>query len=253
MFVFGSHSRGTFPCAVLFLALALAGCGNSCFVGFSNNGTGVVIIKVSNPPPSCSLNQANGMVRVIALKSAICESCKTSDPQEHVVLTLRGMQLQSADPQNTATWLEIAPQLANQPRQVDFAASQPDVLVEDASIPAGTYRELRLQFLPESPLSHQALPAENGCGGEGWNCLIAADGHIEPIRQEELVMELDGAQHIPFQLLPDSSLDVQINLGTSPSALYFSDATTVRLQAVIMGHAAAIRQDATQQPQSNSE
>ena len=249
MFVFGSHSRQTFSCGVLLFVLALAGCGNSCFVGFSNNGTGVVIVKVSNPPPSCSLNQINGMVRVIARKSAVCETCKTGDPQEHAYLTLRGIQLQSADAQSTATWLEIAPQLASKPRQVDLAASRPNVLVEDARIPAGSYRQLRLRFLSESLLPDDSLPVENSCGDKGWNCLVGEDGHIEPILQEDLVMELDGAQHIPLQLLPDSSADLQVDLGMSPAALYFSDSRTLRLEAIVVGHVATIREGATPQQQ----
>lgn len=251
MFVFGSHCRQTFPCGVLLLVLALAGCGDACFSGFINNGTGVVIVKVSNPPPSCSLNQVNGMVRVIARKSAACEACKTNDPQEHAFLTLRGIQLQTADAQTTPTWLEIAPQLAKEPRQVDLTVSRPDVLVEHLRVPAAGYRRLRLEFLSESLVSHLSLPVENGCGDKGWNCLIATDGRIEPIPQEDLVMELDGAQHIPFQLLPDSSVDLQVDLGMSRSALYFSDSTTLRVQPVIVGRAATIRRDATQQVQSN--
>jgi hypothetical protein len=253
MLVFGSHSRQTFPCAVLLLVLALAGCGNSCFVGFSNNGTGVVLIKVSNPPPSCSLNQVNAMVRVIAVKATACEACKTPNSQEHAFLTLRGIQLRSADGQNTPAWLEIAPQLAKEPRQVDLTASRPDILAEHATIPAGTYGELRLQFLSESPGPDQSLPIENRCRDKGWNCLIAEDGHIEPIRQEELVMELGSAPHIPFQLLPDSSVDLQVNLGLSPSALYLSDAATIRLQTIVVGHATTIRPDPTPQPPSNSD
>jgi hypothetical protein len=253
MFVFGSHSRGTFPCAVLFLTWTLAGCGNSCFSGFINNGTGVILVKVSNPPPSCFQNQMNGAIRVIAVKSTACDTCATDTSQEHAFLTLRGVQLQGADAPTTPTWLEIAPQLANEPRQVDLTASRPDVLVEHVRVPAGSYRRLRLEFLSESLLPHRSLPIENSCGDKGWNCFTATDGHIEPIPQEDLIVELDGAQHIPFQLLPDSSVDLQVNLGMSRSALYFSDSTTLRLQPVIVGHVAIIRQDAIQQEQSNSE
>ena len=246
MLVFGSHSRCTLPCRVLLFALALAGCGNSCFLGFSNNGNGVVIIKASNPPPSCSLNQANGMVRVIAVKSVVCETCETTDPQEHALLTLRGIQLQSTDAQDTRAWLEIAPQLAKQPRQVDLTASRPDVLVEHALIPAGSYRRLRLQFLSGSPAPGQTFPAENSCGDKGWNCLIAAHGHLEAIRQEDLVMELDGAQHIPFQLLPDSAVDLQIRLEAFPSAFY-SDAAGMSLQTVFAGQVSIAAQAAAEQ------
>ena len=235
MFVFGSHFPQTFPHAVLVFVLALAGCGNSCFVGISNNGTGVVIVKVSNPPPSCSLNQANGTMQVVAVKQAVCKTCASTIPREHVFLTVRGIQLQSADA-SAPPWIEVAPQLVSAPRQIDLTNSQPDVLVEHALLPAGSYRELRLQFLAESPASSPSLPVENLCRDKGWNCLIADSGKIDPIQQADLVVDLESTPRTPVLLLPDSSLQLQVNLGVTASALHFSDSTGARLQTVVVGN-----------------
>jgi hypothetical protein len=252
MLVSGSHFRPTFPCAVVLLVLALAGCGNSCFAGFSNNGTGVVIIKVSNPPSSCSLNQVNGTMQVIVVKPEVCETCAGIVPQEHVFLTLRGIQVQSADA-NAPAWLEIAPQLANEPRQIDLTNSHPDVLVEHALLPAGSYRELRLQFLTEAPRANQSPPAENLCRDKGWNCLIANDGQIEPIQQAELLLNLESMQQTPFLLLPDSWVHLQIDLGATPSALHFSDSSGARLQTVIVGNVTVAPHAAERQQHFDSE
>jgi hypothetical protein len=166
-----------------------------------------------------------------------------------VFLTLRGIQLQSADAQTTPAWLEIAPQLAEEPRQVDLRGPQPNVLVEHAMIPSGNYRALRLQF-PSEPLApKQSLPIENVCNSKGWNCVVSADGQVLPLRQADLVLNLNSSERVPFLFLPDASVDLQIDLGAVPSALYFSDSTGVRPQVVISGHVVMVPQAAaTQQP-----
>lgn len=243
MVVLGSHFRNTLRSAVFFLtlAIALAGCGNSCFGGFINNGTGFIFAK-STPAPSCFQNQTQGMVRVIAVKSAACETCATNAPQEHVFLTVRGIQLQRADVQDPSAWVEIAPQLVNEPRQIDLTAAQADVLVEQAMIPHGMYGEVRLQFLSDASQPIQPLTIHNACGTNGWNCLVASDGHVEPLRQADLIVNLKSTDAIPVLLSPDSTMDLQIRLGASPSALYLSDSKGVTVQTIIVGQTELMRQ-----------
>jgi hypothetical protein len=95
----------------MFTAIALTGCGDSCFAGFSNNGNGGLIVKVANPPPSCSLPQVHGAMSVVALKSSLCETCAASTRVEHVFVTLRGIQLRLGASENALSpnWLELAP------------------------------------------------------------------------------------------------------------------------------------------------
>src|SRR5215469_15495390 len=84
--------RRSGPSVLILSMAAVVGCGNSCFIGFFNNGNGGAIIKAGNPPPPCSLPQTNGMMSVLAVKSSKCESCAASHPQ-HVFVTLQGIQL----------------------------------------------------------------------------------------------------------------------------------------------------------------
>jgi hypothetical protein len=101
----------------MFTAIALTGCGDSCFVGFSNNGNGGLIVKVANPPPSCSLSQVHGAMSVVALKSSLCETCTAATRVEHVFVTLRGIQLRpgASEDARSPNWLELAPHLAKEP------------------------------------------------------------------------------------------------------------------------------------------
>jgi hypothetical protein len=80
----------------MFTAIGLAGCGNFCVSGFYNNGNnsnnGAIIVRL-NPSSVCSLTKANGTVRAVALKSAVCETCTAAARVEHVFVTVRDIQL----------------------------------------------------------------------------------------------------------------------------------------------------------------
>lgn len=190
--------QAIFCCAEIFLALGLFGCGNSCYAGYSINGNGGFIVVAGNPPPACSLSQAKGTMRVVALKSPVCELCMPATRVEHVFVTLQGVQLLplDSDAKNSPDWLELAPQLAKEPRQVDLIGSSlPVILQESTVVAAGTYREVRLQFVSESSMGAETLPSENACGGTHWNCIVMADGHVQPLRLPADWPEVS----IPFQ------------------------------------------------------
>src|SRR3974377_346601 len=113
------------------------GCGNSCFVGFSNNGNGVVIVKAGNPPPPCSLPQPTGLMSFLAVKSSVCESCPAPHPQ-HIFVTLQGIQLHSSPVAGPTSpdWHEIAPRLADEPLLIDLiGGSLPRVFVAHPPAP----------------------------------------------------------------------------------------------------------------------
>jgi hypothetical protein len=72
----------------MFTAIWLSGCGNSCFVGFFNNGNGGVIVSAGSPSPTCSLSQANGTMSAMALKSPVCESCTVQSTEGDSLVVL---------------------------------------------------------------------------------------------------------------------------------------------------------------------
>jgi Transposase DDE domain/Domain of unknown function (DUF4382) len=150
--------------------LALASCGNTCVSGIFANGTGVILVKNSTPPPACPLSTGMGMMNVAVQKTPACEACTPSIRADHIFVTLQSIQLHSVFPDSTNSpeWLELAPQLLLQPRQIDLLGdSTPEILVQSALVSAGTYRELRLQFLPDSPADSDALPVDTSCGRKG--------------------------------------------------------------------------------------
>ena len=228
--------------AVLFTTVS-SGCGNSCFVGFSNNGNGGIIIKAGNPPPACSLPQINGAMSVVALKPLLCEFCAAPGPQ-HVFVTLRAVQLRSsgiAEP-GSSDWLEIAPRLADEPLQIDLVGGPvPEVLVDNAAIPAGTYHQVRLRFLPDSQPDAGRPRSPNPCGETYHNCMVMADGRIDPLGWSADPDVLIAADTVPNGVLlvpPGAKTDLLLSLELS-QMLYSSGAEPLKPRIVLAGRAAA--------------
>ena len=229
-------------CVIALFTTVISGCGNSCFVGFSNNGNGGIIVKAGNPPPACSLPQINGAMSVLALKPLLCQFCSAPGPQ-HVFVTLRAVQLRSsaiAEP-GSSDWLEIAPRLRDEPLQIDLVGGPvPEVLVDNAAIPAGTYHQVRLQFLPDSqPVA--GLRSPNPCGEAYHNCIVMADGRIDQLGWSAAPDVLIPADTVPkgALLVPaGAKTDLLLSLELS-EMLYSSGTEPLKPRAFLVGRAAA--------------
>jgi hypothetical protein len=213
--------RNTFLSAVVVLAcLALASCGGAtCVAGIFANGNGVIFVKNSTPPPACPLSTGMGMMNVTAAKSQICEFCTASSRPEHIFVTLKSIQLHSVFPDSPDNPQWLAPQLLRESRQIDLLSdSTPEILVQSASVPAGTYRELLLQFLPEAPADLDALPAENSCGHNRRNCMLMADGRVEELHftgngdSPELLLPLQYNGSSALAVVPGAKVDLRFTL-----------------------------------------
>src|SRR5882672_12350844 len=151
----------------LFLAVvaifAIAGIIVSCSGGSSHNmvsGMGTVNVTMSDPP-----------------------SCMPPNGQfTHVYITVRSVQahISATADDNSSGWQELAPQLASAPVQIDLF-SKPDtrcVLAQlgSASLPVGTYQQIRLLLVSNNPAAGAAVPLQqNACAGHGFNCVVLDD------------------------------------------------------------------------------
>lgn len=242
------HPRGDLLFAVAFSAIGLAGCGDFCVVGFSNNGNGSVNVNGGNPAPACSLPHVNGTMRVVALRSPVCETCAAAARVEHVFVTLRSIQLRSdaSGGTNSPGWLELASNLAEEPHQIDLMGdSAPEILAANASVPAGSYREVHLQMFSGSQENAERLPAGDACGGSRWNCLVMGDGRVEPMRissdASDLLIPLQSMGSDSVVVLPDARVELRLSLEPR-LAPYFSSAEGWKLQNVLEGRATVVRQ-----------
>lgn len=242
------HLRIFSSAAAIFLSLALSGCGNTCVAGFSINGNGGVIIRAGDPPPTCSLSQAKGVVTAMLVKSPVCESCKPPGDVAHVFVTLQSISIRPAatDDPKSLDWLELAPELETEPRQIDLLHDSLPLIVGESTIaPAESYREVRLRFLSGSPENTHALPYQNSCGDKQWNCVVRAGGRVEPLHfpgdLAGITISSQSGERDSLLLLPDTRLTLRLSLEVHKE-LYYSDAEGWAARFKLSGRATAGRQ-----------
>ncbi len=172
----------------------------------SGNAMGTVNVSISDPP-SCMA--PNG-------------------PFKHVFITVRSVQAH-IDPSandNSSGWQELAPQLASQPMQIDlFSSAQTNCVLAQlgsASLPVGSYQQIRLLLLSNSPAAGAAVPLQNACAGNGFNCVVDSDGSIHMLNlssQDNTGLKIPPGQIVggPIQVSAGQSVDLNIDFNACAS------------------------------------
>ena len=144
-------------------------------------------------------------------------------------MAVRGIEIRSVEREATSSgeWVEIAPQLAKEPREFELMGSgTAEIVVENASVPAGSYDGVRLELSADSPVGTEAFGRDSGLGPMRANSLVMGDGHIEPllfsgnVPPVHITVQIDGDS---FALLPDSKAELQLRLEPR-QGFYRSDA-----------------------------
>jgi len=171
--------------------LVIAGVAVSCSSGsnMQSAAMGAVNVSISDPP-----------------------SCKNPNGNfDHVWITLTSVQAH-IDPNATDSssgWQELAPQLASAPMQVDlFSSTQTNCVLAQlgsASLPVGSYQQIRLMLLSNSPDASAATPSTNACAGNGYNCVELTD---QTIHQLDLSSQANTGLKIPPGQIMGGPIDV---------------------------------------------
>src|SRR5216683_2561913 len=147
------------------LATILVSCGVTGS-GMSTGGTGTINVSITDPP-----------------------SCKFPNSSfTHVYVTVRSVQahISATADDNSSGWQELAPQLASAPMQIDlFSKPQTTCILAQlgsASLPAGSYQQIRLLLVSNSPAASDTVPANNACAGNGFNCVVLEDSTIHDLQ-----------------------------------------------------------------------
>jgi hypothetical protein len=180
--------------------------GSSSSMQMSGTATGTVMVSLSDPP-----------------------SCKNPNGSfEHVYITVRSVQAH-IDPKATDSssgWQELAPQLASQPMQIDlFSAAQTNCVLAQlgsASLPVGSYQQIRLLLVSNSPAATDAVPSTNACAGNGYNCLVLSDSSIHELdlsSQANTGLKIPPGQIVggPIQVSAGQSVDLNIDFNACAS------------------------------------
>jgi hypothetical protein len=233
---------------VVLACLALASCGTTCVAGIFANGTGIVLVKNTTPPPACPFSTGMGLMSVAAIKSQICETCTASSRAQHIFVNLKSIQLHSVFPDSPSSseWLELTPQLLREPRQIDMVGDSNPEILQTAHIPAGMYRELRLQFSLDTPTDSDGLPADSSCGNNRRNCVVMANGHVEELHfgangnASELLVPLQDNGNSALAVVPGAAVDLRLTLHPQPVSS-FSPSAGWQIQYVLVGSASVLR------------
>ena len=188
--------------------LGIAGIIVSCSGGSTNHmvsGMGTVNVSISDPP-----------------------SCMPPNGQfTHVYVTVRSVQahISATADDNSSGWQELAPQLANAPMQIDlFSKPQTTCILAQlgsASLPAGSYQQIRLLLVSNSPGAGDAVPSNNACAGNGFNCVVE-DTTIHELllsSQANTGLKIPPGQIVggPLQVTAGQSVDLNIDFNACAS------------------------------------
>jgi Domain of unknown function (DUF4382) len=216
------------PCLLALLSIFLTGCANSCIVGGWNPPNGTIGVVAGNPPPTCALTKATGALRLVLHSNRSCEFCSASNRVHSAILSLKGIDVRSSAnaTDESSAWQELLPQLETQPIQIHLLdegtnSLRTDSLTERVLVPAGTYDLLRLRFASNQSGEIGEIPTKNACGRVGLNCVLMADGQIEPLVFAEDKLESSFASESAavglLVVLPGTESELHIELTPAAS------------------------------------
>lgn len=179
----------------------------SCSGGGTSQGMGSAFVTISDPP-----------------------SCKApAGDFQHVFISIRSVQahIDPAAGDTTPGWQELTPLLNSNPMQIDLLnlPSNGCLLAElgsTKSLPAGSYQQIRLLLVSNSP-GNNPVPATNNCSA-GFNCVVLADGSVREIKlssQANTGLKIPRGQIAggPIQVAPGQSVDINIDFNTCASLI----------------------------------
>lgn len=213
-----SHKTWMLLVLLLFsFGISLTGCNEACFSFTSNPPNGNIMIKAGDPKPTCTLTVAKANVRVVTHTVSTCTSCSLSNQVRQIVVNLIGVALHpGAIADNTSPdWQELLPGTAPHGLQLDFArdSSGLQAVGQPVSIPAATYRQLRLRFSASSASARDVKLERDRCGDAGPNCVVMGDGRVLPLLLGGAEPELRLTPEKEFVFPSDSSSDLTVEFG----------------------------------------
>jgi Domain of unknown function (DUF4382) len=189
---------------------------------------GIAVIVVSCSGGSSShMSSSMGTVNVTMSDPP---SCMPPNGQfTHVYVTVRSVQahISATATDSSSGWQELAPQLASAPMQIDlFSKPQTTCILAQlgsASLPAGSYQQIRLLLVSNTPAAGAAVPSTNACAGNGYNCVVLEDSttphELELSSEANTGLKIPPGQIVggPLQVTAGQSVDLNIDFNACAS------------------------------------
>lgn len=213
--------------AVACLCALFAGCGDSCVAFFSNPGGGMATLSVNSG--TCPLNDHdNGNVRLRFSAPPDSVEAWHKAGIQHVFLTLRGIEarLKPDSGEDSSEWLDLAPKLRLQPVQIDLLAEADDSasagFVDEATLPTGTYMQLRIELSRNEPASAETNSQQNACATLGFNCAVTRDGSVHSLSTptEQILISPTQPAGTVLNVLGDTTTSLELQFEPAASQIY---------------------------------
>jgi Domain of unknown function (DUF4382) len=188
-------------------------------------GISVIIVSCSGGSSS-NMSSSMGTVNVTMSDPP---SCMPPDGQfTHVYVTVRSVQahISATATDSSSGWQELAPQLASAPMQIDlFSKPQTTCILAQlgsASLPAGSYQQIRLLLVSNTLAASDAVPSTNACAGNGFNCVVLEDSTIHELQlssQANTGLKIPPGQIVggPLRVTAGQSVDLNIDFNACAS------------------------------------
>jgi uncharacterized protein DUF4382 len=192
-------------------------------------GIAGIVVSCSGGSSSMSMNSSTGTVNVSLSDPP---SCMPPNGQfVHVYVTVRSVQahISATADDNSPGWQELAPQLASAPMQIDlFSKPQTTCILAQlgsASLPAGSYQQIRLLLVSNTPAASDSTPGTNACAGNGFNCVVLEDSTIHELElssQANTGLKIPPGQIVggPLQVIAGQSVDLNIDFNACASIVH---------------------------------
>jgi hypothetical protein len=225
-------------------ALMVLSCGQSSIEVSFNPPRGTVSVSVSDPP-SCRFPRGDF---------------------KNVFVSIRSVQANISADENTNNWVELAPQLASNPVQIDLLAVGQNQCIlrqlsQQVSVPVGDYQQIRLVLVPNNPQPGAPVPSPNACGTAGFNCAVLADNSIKQLNlnsQDITGLKIPPGQIVggPIRVEEGQHVDINIDFNTCASIVRQGNGefrlkptlTAGQVSQVTTGISGTVFDSATQQP-----
>ena len=99
-----------------------------------------------------------------------------------------------------------------------------------ASLPVGSYQQIRLLLVSNTPAAGTATPASNACAGNGFNCVVLSDNSVHELQlssQSNTGLKIPPGQIVggPIQVVAGQSVDLNIDFNACASIVLEGNGT----------------------------
>ena len=148
-------------------------------------------------------------------------SCMPPNGVDHVYVTVRSVQahIEANATDGSSGWRNWRRNRETRRCRLTFFEGANELCasaISSASLPVGSYQQIRLLLVSNSPAAFDPMPSTNACAGNGYNCVVLSDSSIHELQlssQDNTGLKIPPGQIVggPLQVMAGQSVDLNID------------------------------------------